>query len=91
MQTGIRDISSLLGQFDFSGRFTGGNGRWENALAGLCWDFRRGYQQGLEYNLFNIYQHMYFSSFRDDWKLTRNFRSTWESDMSLRHHHVNET
>ena len=72
VKTGIRDVSSLLGQFDFNGRFTGGNGRWENALADLLLGFPGRYQQDSN-TTFNIYQRMYFGYLQDDWKLTRNF------------------
>ena len=72
VKTGIRDVSSLLGQFDFNGRFTGANGRWENALADLLLGFPVRYQQDSN-TTFNIYQRMYFGYVQDDWKLARNF------------------
>ena len=70
LDTGIRDVSSLLGQFDFSGRFTGSNGRWENALADLLLGFPSRYQQDSN-TTFDIYQHMYFFFVQDDWKVSR--------------------
>lgn len=70
VETGIRDVSSLLGQFDFTGRFTGGNGRWENSLADLLLGFPSRYQQDSN-TTFDIYQHMYFVFVQDDWKVTR--------------------
>ena len=70
VETGIRDISSLLGNFNFTGRFTGVNGRWENALADLLLGFPTRYQQDSD-TTFNIYQHMYFAFVQDDWKVTR--------------------
>jgi hypothetical protein len=70
VETGIRDVSSLLGNFDFSGRFTGVNNRWENALADLLLGFPSRYQQDSN-TTFDIYQHMYFVFVQDDWKLTR--------------------
>ena len=45
VDTGIRDVSSLLGQFDFNGRFTGFNNVWENSLADLLLGFPSRYQQ----------------------------------------------
>ena len=69
-ETGIRDISSLLGNFNFTGRFTGVNGRWENALADLLLGFPTRYQQDSD-TTFNVYQHMYFAFVQDDWKITR--------------------
>jgi hypothetical protein len=69
-RTGVRDIGSLLGNFDFSGRFTGVNGRWENALADLLLGFPTRYQQDSD-TVFNLYQDMYFLFVQDDWKVTR--------------------
>ena len=70
VETGIRDISSLLGNFNFTGRFTGVNGRWENAVADLLLGFPTRYQQDSD-TTFNIYQRMYFGFVQDDWKITR--------------------
>ena len=70
VETGIRDISALLGSFTFSGRFTGLNGRWENALADMLLGFPTRYQQDSN-TVFNIYQRMYFGFVQDDWKITR--------------------
>jgi hypothetical protein len=70
VDTGIRDVSSLLGQFDFTGRFTGANGRWENSLADLLLGFPSRYQQDSN-TTFEIYQHLYFAFVQDDWKVTR--------------------
>ena len=71
VETGIRDIGSLLGQFDFEGRFTGNNGRWENAVADLLLGFPRRYQQDSN-TTFKIYQHMYFGFLQDDWRVSGN-------------------
>ncbi|HYO81037.1 MAG TPA: TonB-dependent receptor [Bryobacteraceae bacterium] len=71
VETGIRDVSSLLGNFDFSGRFTGVNARWENAIADLLLGFPSRYQQDSN-TTFDIYQRMYFGYLQDDWKITRN-------------------
>ena len=70
VDTSIRDISSLLGQFNYSGRFTGGNGIWENSLADLLLGFPSQYQQDSN-TIFDVYQHMYFLFAQDDWKITR--------------------
>ncbi len=72
VETGVRDVSSLLGNFDFSGRFTGLNARWENALADLLLGFPSRYQQDSNTS-FDLYQNMYFGYLQDDWKLARNF------------------
>jgi hypothetical protein len=70
VKTGIRDVSSLLGQFNFSGRFTGGNGTWPNAVADLLLGFPSQYQQDSN-TVFNIYQHMYFLFLQDNWNVNR--------------------
>jgi hypothetical protein len=70
VDTGIRDVSSLLGQFNLTGRFTGVNGRWENSLADLLLGFPSRYQQDSN-TTFEIYQHMYFFFVQDDWKISR--------------------
>ena len=70
VETGIRDISALLGNFNFTGRFTGGNGNWQNSLADLLLGFPNQYQQDSD-TTYNIYQHMYFAFVQDDWKVTR--------------------
>jgi hypothetical protein len=71
VETGIRDVGSLLGSFNFSGRFTGVNGRWENSLADLLLGFPSAYSQDSD-TTFDIYQHMYFGYMQDDWKVARN-------------------
>lgn len=70
VETGIRDVSALLGNFNFTGRFTGGNGNWQNSLADLLLGFPTQYQQDSN-TTYNIYQHMYFGFVQDDWKVTR--------------------
>jgi hypothetical protein len=70
VETGIRDVSALLGNFSFSGRFTGTNGRWENAVADLLLGFPSSYAQDSD-TTFNIYQRMYFFFVQDDWKVSR--------------------
>src|ERR1051326_4227622 len=70
VETGIRDVSSLLGQFNMSGRFTGVNGRWENALGDLLLGFPSRYQQDSN-PTFDIYKHIYFLFVQDEWKVTR--------------------
>jgi hypothetical protein len=70
VKTGIRDVSSLLGQFNYSGRFTGGNGTWPNSVADLLLGFPTQYQQDSN-TVFNIYQHMYFLFVQDNWNVSR--------------------
>jgi Carboxypeptidase regulatory-like domain/TonB dependent receptor len=70
VETGIRDVSSLLGQFNFTGRFTGVNGVWANSIADLLLGFPSQYQQDSN-TVFNIFQHMYFVFVQDDWKVSR--------------------
>ncbi|HYP05250.1 MAG TPA: TonB-dependent receptor, partial [Bryobacteraceae bacterium] len=70
--TGVRDVSSLLGNFDFTGRFTGVNARWENAIADVLLGLPTRYQQDSN-TTFDIYQRMYFGYVQDDWKVARSF------------------
>ncbi len=70
VETGIRDVSALLGSFTLSGRFTGVNGKWENALGDLLLGFPSAYAQDSN-TVFNIYQRMYFGFVQDDWKVSR--------------------
>lgn len=70
LQTGIRDVSSLLGQFLMSGRFTGGNGVYQNAMADLLLGFPTRYQQDSN-TVFNIWQKIFEFYAQDDWKVTR--------------------
>ena len=69
VQTGIRDVSSLTGQFDFSGRFTGQNGTYQGGLADLLLGFPTRYRQDSN-TVFNIWQRMYFLYVQDDWKIS---------------------
>jgi hypothetical protein len=69
--TGIRDVGSLLGNFDFSGRFTNQNGQWQGAIADLLLGFPTRYQQDSN-TVFNMFQRMYFGYLQDDWKIRRN-------------------
>src|SRR5258708_30856606 len=71
VETGIRDVSSLLGQFNFTGRFTGVNGTWVNSVADLLLGFPSQYQQDSN-TVFNIYQHMYFGFLQDDLQESKN-------------------
>jgi hypothetical protein len=71
VETSIQDIGSLIGQFDFNGRFTGGNGLYPNAVAELLLGFPNRYQQDSN-TQFDVYQHMYFAFAQDDWRITRN-------------------
>jgi hypothetical protein len=70
VQTGIRDVSALLGNFTYSGRFTGQNGQYQGGLADLLLGFPTRYQQDSN-TVFNQWQNMTFFYVQDDWKLTR--------------------
>lgn len=72
VQTGIRDVSALLGNFDYSGRFSGQNGTFPGAVADLLLGFPTRYQEDSN-TVFNQWQKMFFFFFQDDWKATRNF------------------
>jgi hypothetical protein len=71
VQTGIRDVSTLLGAFTFSGRFTGQNGQYQGGIADLLLGFPTRYQQDSN-TVFNQWQKMYFFYVQDDWKLRPN-------------------
>jgi len=68
VQTGIRDVSALLGAFTYSGRFTSQNGQYQGGLADLLLGFPTRYQQDSN-TVFNQWQKMYFFFAQDDWKV----------------------
>jgi hypothetical protein len=70
VQTGIRDVSTLLGQFNFTGRFSGTNNDYAAAIADLLMGFPTRYRQDSN-TVFNQWQRMYFAFVQDDWKVTR--------------------
>jgi hypothetical protein len=65
--TGIRDISALIGNFDFTGRFTGESGQYQGAVADLLLGFPTRYQQDSD-TVFHLFQNMYFTYLQDYWK-----------------------
>jgi hypothetical protein len=69
VQTGIRDVSTLLGQFNFTGRFTGQNNDYQGAIADLLLGFPTRYRQDSN-TVFNQSQTMYFLFVQDNWKVT---------------------
>ncbi len=70
-QTGIRDVSALLGNFDFTGRFSGQNGTFQGAVADLLLGFPTRYREDSN-TVFNLWQKMYFFFVQDDWNAARN-------------------
>jgi hypothetical protein len=70
LQTGIRDVSALLGAFTFSGRFSGQNGSYQGSVADLLMGFPTRYQQDSN-TVFNQWQKLYFLYAQDDWKVNR--------------------
>ena len=69
VQTGIRDVSALLGSLNFSGRFSGQNNDYQGGIADLLMGFPTRFQQDSN-TVFNQYQQMYFAFVQDDWKVT---------------------
>jgi hypothetical protein len=70
VQTGIRDVSALIGRFNFSGRFTGQNGQYQGGIADLLLGFPTRYQQDSN-TVFNQWQRVYSIFAQDDWKVSR--------------------
>jgi hypothetical protein len=70
LQTGIRDVSTLLGAFTFSGRFSSQNGQYQGAVADLLMGFPTRYQQDSN-TVFNQWQKLFFFYAQDDWKVSR--------------------
>ncbi len=81
VQTGIRDVSALLGAFTFSGRFSGQNGDYQGGAADLLLGFPTRYQQDSN-TVFNQSQQIYSLYAQDDWrvspKLTMNLGLRYE-------------
>ena len=81
LKTGIRDVSSLLGRFIFSGRFSGNNGDYQAATGDLLLGFPSQYLQDSN-TVFNLYQDVFAIYAQDDWKatkkLTLNYGLRWE-------------
>ncbi len=71
VETGIRDVSALLGRFSFTGRFSNQNGEWQGALADLLLGFPTRYQQDSD-TVFNQWQKLYSVFAQDDLKVARN-------------------
>jgi hypothetical protein len=68
LSTGIRDVSAMPGRFGLSGRFTGGNGIYQNAFADLLLGLPTRYQQDSN-TVFNIWQKIFAFYAQDDWKV----------------------
>src|SRR5262245_12561841 len=72
VQTGIRDVSALIGNFTYSGRFTGQNGQYQGGLADLLLGFPTRYQQDSD-TTFNQWQKIWSVFAQDDWKVNSKF------------------
>ena len=70
VETGIRDVSSLLGNFDFTGRFTGVNGNVGERRRRSAARLSHPVPAGFEYDLQHLPAHV-FRFVQDDWKVTR--------------------
>ena len=69
VQTGILDVSTMLGRFAFDGRFVGQNGEYQGGIADLLLGFPSRYRQDSK-TVFNMFQRMYFFYGQDDWKVS---------------------
>lgn len=72
VSTEILDVSSLLGRFNFEGRFTGQNGQLQGGLADLVLGLPSRYRQDSA-TVFDQGQDMYFFFLQDDWKVSPRF------------------
>ncbi len=70
LKTGIRDVSTLLGAFTFSGRFSGQNGSYAGGVSDLLLGFPTRYQQDSN-TVFNQSQKVYSFYVQEDWKAAR--------------------
>ena len=63
------DIGNLLGNFNFSGRFSGENGQYQGGIADLLLGLPTSYSQDSK-TTYNIYQYVASAFVQDDWKVT---------------------
>src|SRR5271157_4572991 len=64
------DVGNLLGNFSFSGRFTGENNQYQGGIADLLFGLPSSYSQDTK-TAFDLYQYIASVFAQDDWKLSR--------------------
>lgn len=69
ISTGVRDVGSLLGNFSFSGRFSGQNGEYQGGVADLLMGLPTSYSQDSN-TVFHIWQPLTSFFVQDDWRIT---------------------
>jgi hypothetical protein len=70
MTTAVLDIGSLLGNFSFSGRYSGQNNQYQGGIADLLLGLPTTYSQDSK-TVFNLNQYLVSFFAQDDWKVTR--------------------
>lgn len=69
LETGVLDVGSLLGNFSFSGRFSGENNQYQGGIADMLLGFPTSYSQDSK-TVYNLYQYLFSSYAQDDWRVS---------------------
>ena len=69
LQTGVLDVGNLLGNFSFTGRFSGQNNQYQGGIADMLLGYPTTYGQDSK-TVFNLYQYLFSSYAQDDWRVS---------------------